>query len=161
MLRDATQRAFFALLDESLGDDGGYTYHKSEQRLTLPNGSQILFRSLDDPDRIRGLTLAWFWLDEAPLCGHFAWQVLKGRLRQRGYLTMGWATGTPQGRDVYAYDFELAPRPNHTLYRAATQETRRICRRTTSPISASTEPFTHNSQKAPAFMRGMNGPSPA
>src|SRR5574340_1377023 len=55
MLRDATQRAFFALLDEFLGDDGhadgGYTYHKSEQRLTLPNGSEILFRSLDDPDR--------------------------------------------------------------------------------------------------------------
>src|SRR5689334_24375945 len=40
MLRDATQRAFFALLD--------------------------------DPDRVRGLTLAWFWLDEAPLCGHYA-----------------------------------------------------------------------------------------
>jgi phage terminase large subunit-like protein len=125
MLRDATQRAFFALLDdftEFLGGDGGYTYHKSEQRLTLPNGSEILFRSLDDPDRVRGLTLAWFWLDEAPLCGHYAWQVLKGRLRQRGYPQMGWATGTPQGRDGYAYDFELSPRPNHTLYRAATQE---------------------------------------
>ncbi|HEY7092055.1 MAG TPA: phage terminase large subunit [Ktedonobacterales bacterium] len=126
MLRDATQRAFFALLDEFLGDDGhangGYTYHKSEQRLTLPNGSEILFRSLDEPDRVRGLTLAWFWLDEAPLCGHYAWQVLKGRLRQRGYPQMGWATGTPHGRDGYAYDFELSPRPNHALYRAATQE---------------------------------------
>jgi hypothetical protein len=80
------------------------------------------FRSLDEPDRVRGLTLAWFWLDEATLCGHYTWQVLKGRLRQRGYPQMGWATGTPQGRDGYAYDFELALRPNHTLYRAATQE---------------------------------------
>jgi hypothetical protein len=116
MLRDATQRAFFALL----GEDAGYTYHKSEGRLTLPNGSEILFRSLDEPDRVRGLNLAWFWLDEAPLCGYYAWQVLKGRLRQQCYPTAGWATGTPHGRDGYAWDFELSPRPNHALFRAAT-----------------------------------------
>jgi len=69
---------------------------------------------------MRGLTLAWFWLDEAPLCGYYAWQILKGRLRQEGYATQGWATGTPHGRDGYARDFELSPRPSHALYRAAT-----------------------------------------
>jgi Terminase large subunit, T4likevirus-type, N-terminal len=116
MLRDATQRTLFALL----GDDSERVYHKSEGRLTLPNGSEILFRSLDEPDRARGLNLAWFWLDEAPLCGYYAWQVLKGRLRQRGYPTAGWATGTPHGRDGFARDFELSPRPNHALYRAPT-----------------------------------------
>jgi phage terminase large subunit len=98
MLRDVTQRAVFALLDdflgETLGADARYTWHKSEQRLTLPNGSEILFRSLDEPDRVRGLNLAWFWLDEAPLCGYYAWQVLKGRLRQRGYGATAWARAT-------------------------------------------------------------------
>lgn len=116
MLRDATQRAFFELLPRPLIQ----AYHKSEERLVLRNGAEVLFRSLDQPDRARGLNLAWFWLDEAPLCGYYAWQVLKGRLRQPGFATAGWATGTPHGRDGFASDFELAPRRNHALFRAST-----------------------------------------
>src|SRR5579859_7636031 len=121
MLRDATQRTVFELLD-LLGEGYARSYHKSEGRLTLENGSEILLRSMDEPDRVRGLNLAWFWLDEAPLCGYYAWQILKGRLRQRGYATAGWATGTPRGRDGFWRDFEHAPRAHHTLYRASTQE---------------------------------------
>ncbi|HEX5548539.1 MAG TPA: phage terminase large subunit [Ktedonobacterales bacterium] len=116
MLRDATARTFFALLPNALIA----SYNKTEGHLILRNGSEVLFRSLDAPDRLRGLNLAWFWLDEAPLCGYYAWQVLKGRLRQRGYATAGWATGTPKGRDGFARDFELAARPGHALYRAST-----------------------------------------
>src|SRR5690348_9349568 len=119
MLRDATQRTVFELL-ELLGEGYARSYHKSEGRLTLENGSEILLRSMDEPDRVRGLNLAWFWLDEAPLCGYYAWQILKGRLRQKGYATAGWATGTPRGRDGFARDFELAPLPGHALFRAAT-----------------------------------------
>ncbi|HET8908032.1 MAG TPA: terminase family protein [Ktedonobacterales bacterium] len=117
MLRDATARTFFALVPPALIA----AYNKTEGHLILRNGSEVLFRSLDAPDRLRGLNLAWFWLDEAPLCGHYAWQVLKGRLRQRGYETAGWATGTPKGRDGFARDFELSPRPGHTLFRASTR----------------------------------------
>nr|MBF6592029.1 hypothetical protein [Ktedonobacterales bacterium] len=71
-------------------------------------------------DHVRGVNLAWFWLDEAPLAGYYAWQVLKGRLRQKGFAPAGWATGTPHGRDGYARDFELQPRSQHALFRAAT-----------------------------------------
>jgi len=116
MLRDATQRTFFDLLPRSLIQ----AYHKSEERLVLRNGAEALFRSLDQPDRARGLNLAWFWLDEAPLCGYYAWQVLKARLRQAGFATAAWATGTPHGRDDFARDFEVAPRANHALFRAST-----------------------------------------
>jgi hypothetical protein len=116
MLRDTTERTFFELLPRPLIA----AYHKSEQHLRLRNGSEILFRSLDEPDRVRGLSLAWFWLDEAPLCGYYAWQVLKGRLRQKGFTTAGWATGTPHGRDGFWRDFEQRPRPRHALFRAAT-----------------------------------------
>jgi|GEM_PF-565397 hypothetical protein len=127
MLRDATQRTFFELLEQyalSRGEDAALikSFQKVEGHLTLANGSEILFRSLDAPDRIRGLNLAWFWLDEAPLCGYYAWQILKGRLRQPGYDLAGWATGTPHGRDGFWRDFEHAPRPHHALFRAATQE---------------------------------------
>jgi phage terminase large subunit-like protein len=117
MLRDVTERAFFDLLPEELIARFSKTY----QHLWLANGSEVLFRSLDRPDRVRGLNLAWFWLDEAPLCGHYAWTLLKGRLRQRGYEPAGWATGTPKGRDGFARDFEQAPLPGHALFRASTR----------------------------------------
>jgi phage terminase large subunit-like protein len=121
MLRDATQRTFFALCPDALVR----SWNKTEQHLVFTNGSEILFRSMDAPDRVRGLNLAWAWLDEAPLCGHYAWQLLKGRLRQPGFATSVWATGTPHGRDGYARDFELEPREGHALYRASTRENAR------------------------------------
>ena len=116
MLRDTTQRAFFDLLPPAL--NAGFV--KQEGLLRLANSSEVLFRSLDAPDRVRGLNLAWFWLDEAPLASYYAWQVLKGRLRQRGFDPAGWATGTPHGRDGYWRDFEGQPRANHALFRAST-----------------------------------------
>lgn len=116
MLRDTTQRALLELLPRRTIR----RYSRSERKLTLRNGAELLLRSLDQPDFARGLNLAWFWLDEAPLCGYYAWEVLKGRLRQPGHATAGWATGTPHGRDNFARDFELAPRRNHALYRAST-----------------------------------------
>ena len=118
LLRDASLRTFFELLPESLIK----RYDKTHKHLFLRNGSEILFRSSDEPDRLRSVNLAWFWLDEAPQCGYYAWQVLKGRLRQRGFEPSGWATGTPNGRDGYFRDFEQAPLPHHQLLRAATRE---------------------------------------
>ncbi|HKV83737.1 MAG TPA: terminase family protein [Ktedonobacterales bacterium] len=116
MLRDTTIRAFLGLLPAKTIA----IHHKSENRIVLDTGAEVLFRSLDEPDRLRGLNLGWFWLDEAPLCGYYAWEVLKGRLRQRGVPTAGWATGTPHGRDGYYRDFEVARRPTHALFRAST-----------------------------------------
>jgi phage terminase large subunit-like protein len=120
MLRDATERAFFELLPRKVIA----SFSKTEQHLALINGSEILLRSLDEPDRTRGLNLGWFWLDEAPLCGYYAWTILKARLRQAGQETAAWASGTPRGRDGYAKDFELSPKPDHALYRASTRENR-------------------------------------
>ena len=116
MLRDTTARALLELLPRQ----AIRRHYRSEGRIALRNGTEILLRSLDQPDYARGLNLAWFWLDEAPLCGYYAWEVLKGRLRQPGHATAGWATGTPHGRDGFARDFELAPRRGHALYRAST-----------------------------------------
>lgn len=118
MLRDVTMRTFFELLPEELIANFSVT----NAHLTLIDGSEILFRSMDQPDRVRGLNLGWFWMDEAPLCGHYAWQVLKGRLRQKGQRHQGYATGSPRGRDGFAKDFEIEPKPEHALYRASTWE---------------------------------------
>ena len=118
MLRDATMRSVWQVFPEQLID----SYNKTDGVLRFINGSEILFRSTDDADRLRGPNLAWFWLDEGPLCGYYAWRVLKGRLRQSGYAPQGWITGTPHGEDEFYTDFESEPKPGHTLYRASTRE---------------------------------------
>src|SRR5450755_4256090 len=42
---------------------------------------RILFRSLENPDRLRGLTLAWFGIDELTYCRAEAWKILCQRIR--------------------------------------------------------------------------------
>lgn len=122
MLRDATLRSVLDIFPPAFI----VSFNKSEMLASCANGSEILFRSTDDSDKLRGPNLAWFWLDEGPLCGHYAWKVMKGRLRQAGFtapdVTQGWITGSPKGEDEFYEDFEAEPKPGHQLYRASTRE---------------------------------------
>jgi hypothetical protein len=74
-------------------------YIKSEKKAILRNGAEILFRSLDQPDKMRGLKLAWFFIDEGRHVTRKAWDILVGRLRQPGYAHGGWVCSTPNGYD--------------------------------------------------------------
>jgi hypothetical protein len=74
-------------------------FKKSEKELTLINGSVIRLRSLDKPDWQRGPEYAWFFIDEGRNVTMKAWEVLTGRLRQRGYDTSGFVCSTPNGFD--------------------------------------------------------------
>lgn len=117
-LRDSTMRSVFEIFPSAVIDN----FNKTDGILRMVNGSEILFRSMDDPDNRRGPNLAWFWLDEGPLCGYYAWQVMKGRLRQAQFRPQAWITGTPKGQDEFYEDFENDPKPSHKLYRASTRE---------------------------------------
>lgn len=79
MLQDSTQRTFF----EVLASEGvEYIFNKQENRLRFPtNGSEIIFRTMENPDRLRGPNLAWFALDELTYTREDAWTRLLGRLR--------------------------------------------------------------------------------
>ena len=56
--------------------------NKAENTLTLKDtGSRILFRPVDDFERLRGTNLAWFGLDELTYTQEEAWLRLEGRLR--------------------------------------------------------------------------------
>ena len=62
MLQDSTQRTFFEVLAAE-GID--YAFNKQENRLRFSsNGSEIIFRTMENPERLRGANLAWFALDE-------------------------------------------------------------------------------------------------
>ena len=60
---------------------------------------EVLLRSLDDPDKLRGVTLSWFFIDEGRHVSRLAWDILYGRLRQVGYKQAGWVCSTPNGFD--------------------------------------------------------------
>src|SRR5262245_36953084 len=62
MLRDSTQQALFEVLNEN---SIPFEHAKAENVLELKDtGSRILFRAVDEFERLRGTNLAWFGVDE-------------------------------------------------------------------------------------------------
>jgi len=98
MLRDATQRSIFELLENN---QIPISFNKTENCLTMQDtGSTILFRSLEDYERLRGTNLAWFGVDELTYCHEEAWLRLEGRLRDpHAKRLSGFAVWTPKGFD--------------------------------------------------------------
>jgi PBSX family phage terminase large subunit len=119
MLRDATQRTLLALLDD-LGV--GYDFRKGENALTVAaTGHEIIFRSLDNPENLRGPNLDYAWVDEGSLIDRMAWLVVKGRVRV-GFNPQAWLTCTPKGRNYVWEEWERDANPDHPLYRVRTEE---------------------------------------
>ncbi len=117
MLRDASYRTFTNLARELhfLRD-----LNRSELRATLGNGAEVLFRSLDDPERARGPNLSGAWIDEASLVERAAFDIIIACLREGG--ESGWlsATFTPKGRQHWTFDVFGQQRPNTALYHCRT-----------------------------------------
>ena len=98
MLRDVTRAAFLEMLEE---EGLAYRFNKSDNQIILDcNQSQIIFRSLDNIERLRGTNLAWFGIDELTYCKEQAWLRLEARLRDpRASRRCGFAVWTPKGFD--------------------------------------------------------------
>jgi predicted phage terminase large subunit-like protein len=101
MLRDATLRSF---LHVARLTGVGVELQRAEMTAHLSNGADVLFRSADDPDRLRGPNLSGAWLDEASVMASEAYDVVLASLRQFG--EQGWltATFTPAGLAHWTYD---------------------------------------------------------
>jgi len=109
MLRDATLRAYEGILGDSM------ELHKGEMLGSLANGAEILFRSADNPDRLRGPNLHWAHLDEGALCAPGTWEVVIGRLRADGGAGPCFVTSTPKGRNwLYQHSGEMRIFRAHT-----------------------------------------------
>lgn len=90
------------------------------RKLVLANGTEIFFRSADNPDRLRGPNLGWFWMDEGgQLKDAEAWQVMIGRLRLRP--GRGWVTTTPAGYNWLYDTFVRAKHPGAEVITAPTR----------------------------------------
>jgi hypothetical protein len=95
-LMDAVLPQFFDIIE---GTDLLVSYERQRKIAHLKNGAEIYFRSLDDPNNIRGVELAWFFIDEGRNVDRRSWDILVGRLRQKGYEHQGWVCSTPNGWD--------------------------------------------------------------
>ena len=98
MLRDATLTSF---LDILISNDIPFEFNKAENIMLLADTrSRILFRAVDDFERLRGTNLAWFGVDELTYCQEESWLRLEGRLRDpKASRLCGYAVWTPKGFD--------------------------------------------------------------
>jgi terminase large subunit-like protein len=98
MLRDATQATLFEILDSN---SVPFDHNKAENTLLMKDtGSRILFRPVDEFERLRGTNLAWFGLDELTYTQEASWLRLEGRLRDpKATQLAGFAVWTPKGFD--------------------------------------------------------------
>lgn len=94
----------------------------SDMRVTLGNGAEIIFRSVDNPERARGPNLSGAWLDEASLMDREAYTIIIACLREKGQ--QGWlsATFTPRGRQHWTYEVFGTGKANTELFHARTAD---------------------------------------
>ena len=115
MLRDATWRTAQEVWAPVIRD-----VNRGEMRMALHSGAEVLFRSADDPQHLRGPNASWAWIDEAAQCHPDTWPITIGRLRQHGKAGRCWGTTTPKGMN-WVYDvFVVNATPETALFRAAT-----------------------------------------
>lgn len=94
MLKDATLRDF-----QEVAGSLVVKFNKSDMVATMVNGSEVLFRSADNPERLRGPNLMYWYADEAALQTENAFNIMIGRLRQHKEPGWWWLTTTPKGKD--------------------------------------------------------------
>lgn len=122
MLSDSTMRSFIGVATQLGLLDPTHVKKSPPPSAKLLTGAEILFRSADDPQRLRGPNLSGIWLDEASLMAEDAFNIAIGRLREAG--EQGWlsATFTPKGRRHWTYNTFAAGRPDTAIFHARTRD---------------------------------------
>ena len=99
-------------------------YRSIPPHCDLINGSEVLFRSADDPDSLRGPNLSWFVIDEAALLkDDYAWKILIATLREKGCVGRGIIGTTPRGKANWVYQkfvVKNKDNPNYALFYGST-----------------------------------------
>jgi hypothetical protein len=128
MLRDATQGTLLEILERNAIP---YEFNKAENVLVMRDTrSRVLFRPMDEFERLRGTNLAWFGLDELTYTPEAAWVILEGRLRDpRAQRLCGFAGWTPKGYDWVYRRFLLEPVAGYEMVVAQPFENRYLLER--------------------------------
>lgn len=97
-LKDTTMRTFFEICPQELIVDRKVA--ESSVTIRAVGGtSTILFRPLEEPDKLRSLNLSGFYIDEGAQVSEEAFLLLQGRLRHQKGLRKGIITSNSGGHD--------------------------------------------------------------
>lgn len=82
LVKNTTLQSYIEHLD-TMGyvKDRDYKYNKIDKKITLSNGSEILFKGLDDPEKFKSLNLHWAEIEEASQISDNSFKQLIARLR--------------------------------------------------------------------------------
>jgi hypothetical protein len=128
MLRDATVMALVEILEKNKVP---HEMNRADNYLVLrETRSRILFRAVEEFERLRGSNLAWFGLDELTYTQEEAWLRLEGRLRDpKAARLCGFAVWTPKGYDWVYERFIASPVEGYETVQAKAFENRFLLER--------------------------------
>lgn len=82
LVRDTTLQMYFEHFDAlGLRNKKDYHWKATEQKIRYKNGSEVLFRHLDDPNKIKSLNLGWAHMEEMGDMSEACFLMLLSRLR--------------------------------------------------------------------------------
>lgn len=101
-LHDYVMPAFFDQLPTEWFNHPLTQWSEEHGHLRMPNGAEVSFRSLDDPNRGAGPGLDWVWIDEGRKIQVLAWHLLRPSLTERKGICF--ITSTPDWGDDWCHE---------------------------------------------------------
>lgn len=130
LVRDTTLNAYFEHFEHfDLKEGRDWQFVKSQQKIVFKNGSNILFRHFDEPNKLKSLNLGFAEIEEMSDIPEATFKMLLGRMRQKKkkswknfkYRIFGHTN--PQSRKGWIYKtFYNSKKPNYRLIQAPSTE---------------------------------------
>ncbi len=130
LVRDTTLQTYFEHLDNMGFMEGkDYEWSASQQKLTFKNGSEILFRHFDEPNKLKSLNLGFVEIEEMSDIPYDTFLMLLSRMRQK--IKKNWInfkyrifghTNPEMSRGWIYKTFVVKPAENYRLITAPTTE---------------------------------------
>lgn len=91
-----------------------FEYNKTDRVYTFQNGSEIHFFSYDDPTKVQGMDLDWFWMDEASTANEAWWDMMPTRLSEKAFDGKHYAmfTTNPSHYGHWIYKYLISDNPD-------------------------------------------------
>ena len=132
LLRDTTLKQYLEHLENMGFVDGyHYEYKKAEDKLVFKNGSEILFRHLQEPNKLKSLNLGFVELEEMSDTPESTFKMLLSRLRQNikpewaemGFKYRLFGHTNPEANKGWIYKYFVEQKPdNYRLIQAPTTQ---------------------------------------
>lgn len=135
MVRNASMSKFVQVWDQAITN-----VNKSDFEVSLAGGLRALFRSADNPDRIRGISASVLWGDEVAFWNRQAFEVSLGCLVATGGQAL--FTTTPNSYNfVYEIDTTQGPaREHHAFFRFSSLDNPGVDKQLVEAIMANMSP---------------------